>query len=277
MDATLEFLNEIKSRKGEQYILFRAFTIRLLSTRREFAPLIRLSNELNNLWDRTLSVDLMQKKIIELRKDWETANKNAVNHAIDVLKDCSRVLIHSHSGTVTKVISEVRPSEVVCTESYPGFEGYNQIQTLSELGIRTHLVVDTAVSVVIPKIDCVLLGCDAITTTGVFNKVGSFLIAVSSREFGKPVYVVTTSHRFLPESLHALFYQGESSHTPRKKVRVERYIAPLLELIPWKYISSTIIESGNYSPDEILEKIEGIRVHPVINAVLPEISHAEQE
>lgn len=273
LGATSQFLKEIQPRKKEQYILFRAFTIKLLSTRREFAPLIRLANDLNNLWDNALSADSMLQKIKNLKEEWELANKNAVDHAVKVLKNCSKILVHSHSGTVTRTLLEIKPSTVICTESYPGFEGYEQAKSILDHGIKTQMVVDTAVSAVTHEIDCVLLGCDAITTEGAFNKIGTTPLALIAREFGKPVYVVSTSHRFLPKSLYAFFYHGESSEVPKKQIKVEKFITPLLELIPWKLVTSVIIESGNYSPAEITNKIGDVKVHPVISAVLPEIMH----
>lgn len=272
LSATMEFLKEIQHRRGEQYILFRAFTIKLLSSRREFAVLIRLANDLNNLWDTTMSADTIQEKIKELKKEWEIANHKVVEHAMKVLNNCKHILVHSYSGTVTKALLEVRPEVVFCTESYPGYEGYEQARRFWEMGITTDIIVDTAVYSVIPEVDCVLLGCDAITTEGVFNKIGSTPIAIIARELDKPVNIVTTTHRLLPKSLYAFFHPGVSMEEPKIQIKSGRLIAPLLELIPWEFVSSITIESGSYSPDTIVEKIGDIKVHPVINAVKPEIA-----
>jgi len=106
----------------------------------------------------------------------------------------SRVLTHCHSSTVTNMLRKAKLDgkmfEVVCTESRPVFQGRITAKEMLDSGIRTTLIVDSAVRHFINEIDFVVVGADAITSEGnVINKIGTSMVALAAKEARTPFYV----------------------------------------------------------------------------------------
>ncbi len=73
-------------------------------------------------------------------------------------------------------------------------------KTFEEANISTKVIVDSAVAVVMPKVDCIFVGCEAVVENGgIINKIGTFTIALVAQTFQKPFYVFTESLKFMKE------------------------------------------------------------------------------
>ncbi|MCK9415831.1 MAG: translation initiation factor eIF-2B [Candidatus Dojkabacteria bacterium] len=117
------------------------------------------------------------------------------------LKHIDHILTHCHSSTVVRLIQGISEEDndftAVCTETRPRYQGRITAKELVEAGIDTTLITDGAAeSFVIGRgskpVSAVFIGCDAITMQGYcINKIGSWGIAMSAYQSGKPVYVVT--------------------------------------------------------------------------------------
>ena len=71
---------------------------------------------------------------------------------------------------------------------------------LEEANISTKVIFDSAVAVVMPMIDCIFVGCEAVVENGgIINKIGTFTIALVAQTFQKPFYVFTESLKFMKE------------------------------------------------------------------------------
>jgi translation initiation factor eIF-2B subunit alpha len=60
------------------------------------------------------------------------------------------------------------------------------------------VIKDAAVALVMPKVDCIFVGCEAVLENGgVVNKLGTFTIALCAKTFQKPFYVFSESLKFM--------------------------------------------------------------------------------
>jgi ribose 1,5-bisphosphate isomerase len=119
------------------------------------------------------------------------------------ISDGSMVLTHCHSSTVMNILKKAKADgkrfEVVCTESRPVFQGRLTAKELLDAGIKTTMIVDSAVRHFINEVDFVVVGADAITSEGnVVNKIGTSMVALAASEARTPFYVATELLKFDP-------------------------------------------------------------------------------
>lgn len=138
------------------------------------------------------------------------ATDAAAARASSLVTDGSVVFTHSRSSLVEKSLLRAhhlgRRFSVVCTESRPMGEGRELAQSLDSHGIPTTLVIDAAIASIVGRSTMAMVGADALSVHGLVNKIGTQMLAVAARKAGVPLYVVATTHRFLPSTV-PLSYQ----------------------------------------------------------------------
>lgn len=109
----------------------------------------------------------------------------------------SRNVVHSLSYIVN---NEKNPRSLHCyvTQSMPSKSGELMVKELSKNGVSCTLVPDTALAYIMPEIDAVVLGAEAVVESGgVLNALGSCSVAMIAHALRKPVYVLVESFKFL--------------------------------------------------------------------------------
>ncbi len=174
-----------------------------------------------------------------------------------------RVLSHCHSSAVSMVFREaVRQGvdfEVILTETRPKYQGRITARELLEIGVRTTMIVDSAVRSFIKRTDLVLVGADAITSEGnVINKIGSSQIALVAQEARIPFYIVTELLKFDPQTVHGDYEAIEERDAAEiwegapEGLRIRN---PAFDVTRRDYIHGIICEEGIISPHSIMEAI----------------------
>jgi translation initiation factor eIF-2B subunit delta len=106
----------------------------------------------------------------------------------------AEVLTLSYSSTVLAALSR-RDLRIVVAESLPGGEGRATARRLSRKGITARVVPDAMMAVAAHRVDCAVVGADAVTPDTVINKVGTRLLALACRDAGIPCYVLADSSK----------------------------------------------------------------------------------
>ncbi|TFG20535.1 MAG: S-methyl-5-thioribose-1-phosphate isomerase [Promethearchaeota archaeon] len=174
------------------------------------------------------------------------------------------VLTHCHSSVVTGILLKANEQgknfRVFCTETRPRFQGYLTAKELLAAGIRTTLVVDSAMRWVVRNypIDMILVGADAITSEGtVLNKIGSRLLALVAREMHVPFYVATPLLKYNPDSVFGTLEQIEMRDHfeiwPEKPENLE-ILNPAFETVSRRYIDGLITEAGIF-PGTLVSRV----------------------
>ena len=111
------------------------------------------------------------------------------------------VLVHSYSSCVLDVLKFAHQNgnniKIITTEAQPSNTSRLMREKCSEAGIECQEIYDTAVASILPMVDCVAIGCEAVLANGgVVNKIGTYGIAIIASHFKKPVYVFCESYKF---------------------------------------------------------------------------------
>jgi eIF-2B alpha/beta/delta-like uncharacterized protein len=158
--------------------------------------------------------------------------------------------------TIEKAVEEGKKIKVYVTESRPTGEGVKFAAELSDKGIETYLIVDSAVRFFMKEIDKVLLSSEAISANGaVVNKIGTSLIALAAHEARVRVYVISSTLKFSPETLVGELVDIPeieiSEYMPKgwDKLKALKPKSPLFDVTPPSYIDAIITEKGVIAPE----------------------------
>ncbi|KAI6167047.1 hypothetical protein EDD17DRAFT_1774021 [Pisolithus thermaeus] len=123
---------------------------------------------------------------------------------LEFIKDDSIILTHSYSRVVMKTLlcaHEKKRISVYVTEARPRGLGLRTYEELTAAGIPCTVVLDSAVSYAMNKVDFVLVGSEAVVESGgLINAVGSNQIAIIAKAANVPFYALAESYKF-----HRLF------------------------------------------------------------------------
>jgi len=176
------------------------------------------------------------------------------------LSDGDTVLTHCNSSAAIAVIVEAhrqgKSLKVFATETRPKFQGLITVKALAEAGLDVTLIPDSAVRLVMKKLDKVIVGADTVAANGaVVNKIGTSQIALAAKEANVDFYVAAETYKFSPATvLGELVEIEERSAT---EVVSESYIRahpkvlvlnPAFDVTPPEYIDAIITEKGVIPP-----------------------------
>lgn len=122
------------------------------------------------------------------------------------IHDGDVVMTHCNSEAALRCILTAHAQgmdiEVYATEVRPRNQGHITIKTLSEAGIRTNFIVDSAARSFMKEVDVCITGADAITVNGaVINKIGTAPIALAAKEARVNFLVAAETYKFAPRTI----------------------------------------------------------------------------
>jgi methylthioribose-1-phosphate isomerase len=155
-------------------------------------------------------------------------------------------------GIVRSAMQEGKRIAVYACETRPLNQG-SRITAfeLIEDQIPTTLITDSAAASIMKedKIDCVIVGADRITKTAVYNKVGTYMLAICAKAHGVPFYVAAPLSTFDYQSADVKIEQRDPDElifcrgkliAPRS-VQVEN---PAFDATPRELITGIVTEEG---------------------------------
>jgi methylthioribose-1-phosphate isomerase len=203
-----------------------------------------------------------------MQEEDEEVNRRIGRFGSEILPDAGAVLTHCNTGALATAgygtaLGVIRAAweagkrfHVFHTETRPFLQGARLTAwELVQLGIPSTLIVDSSAGVLLSQgeVSCVVVGADRIAANGdVANKVGTYTLAVLSRENGVPFYVAApTSTVDL-----SLSSGGEIPIEERRPEEVTSFGGvrtapegigvrnPSFDVTPHRYISGIITEVG---------------------------------
>ncbi len=173
-----------------------------------------------------------------------------------LIEDGDTVMTHCNSdtaiGVIKKAWSDGKKINAVCTESRPRHQGYLSAKMLSEHGIPTTLIIDSAVHHMMKalEVDKVIVGADTICANGdVINKIGTSQIALCAHSMDVDFIVAAESLKFSPESLFGRTVAIEERDS--KEVADIQGVAirnPGFDVTEAQYVDMIITEEGVMPP-----------------------------
>lgn len=156
--------------------------------------------------------DLMLKEALTMLNEDLEVNRALAYNGSELMEDGDRVLTHCNAGALATVgygtaLGVIRAAyeqgkrlSVLATETRPVMQGSRLTAfELKHDGIDVSIVPDTAVALLMARgmVDKVIVGADRVLKDGhVFNKIGTYQIALLAKEHGIPFYVAAPLSSF---------------------------------------------------------------------------------
>ena len=215
-------------------------------------------------------VDLVSQVTSQFLEHLERSKEKIAAIGSKRISNHSRVLTHCHSSTVMNMLKRAKQEgktfEVVCTESRPVFQGRLTAKEMLDAGIKTTMIIDSAVRHFMNEVDFVVVGADAITSEGnVINKIGTSMVALAAKEARTPFYVATELLKFDHVTIFGAYERIEERSlkevwdTPPHGLIIRN---PAFDVTRREFIHGIICEEGIMPPNAISELIN--RKHPWI-------------
>ncbi|MFW9938988.1 MAG: S-methyl-5-thioribose-1-phosphate isomerase [Candidatus Thorarchaeota archaeon] len=208
-----------------------------------------------------------------------SVNKNIGKHGAELLNDGDVVLTHCNAGSLATVqygtalapirtaIEQGKKIRVIADETRPRLQGARL--TAYELQydkIPVNVISDTSSGLLmrLGKVDKVIVGTDRVTSDAVFNKIGTYLVALAANDNNIPFYVAApTSTLSLNETIDDVtIEQRDASEVSTILGKVQ--IVPdgveclnyAFDITPFRLVTGIITEDGVFSPKKLLEKYQ---------------------
>ncbi|HMS90980.1 MAG TPA: translation initiation factor eIF-2B [Candidatus Absconditabacterales bacterium] len=184
-----------------------------------------------------------------------------------IIKKNMNIMTHCHSGSVVKLLTTAHKQNkkihVYNTETRPLYQGRKTSQDLVKAGVPDTMITDNAAPFFVDNlyesdvyIDMVIIGSDAIKIDGsVYNKVGSFSIALAAWHSKIPVYIVGSLTKVDTENtvkIEQRSGQELRSNAP-KGLEILNYA---FDMVPAKFITGIITEYGIIKPKDIKKTVK---------------------
>lgn len=224
--------------------------------------------------------DLVIEEVKLMAQEDINVNKNIGKNGAALLQDGDVVLTHCNAGSLATVqygtaLAPVRSAiemgkriSVIADETRPRLQGARL--TAYELqydNIPVKVISDTSSGLLmrLGKVDKVIVGTDRVTSDAVFNKIGTYLVALAAFDNKIPFYVAApTSTLSLHETIEDVTIEqrdsGEVGNILGKVQIVPNGVECLnyaFDITPFRLVSGVITEDGVFTPEELLKKYKG--------------------
>jgi methylthioribose-1-phosphate isomerase len=204
-------------------------------------------------------------------------NKQIGKNGAELLENDDVVLTHCNAGSLATVqygtaLAPIRFAteqgkriKVIADETRPRLQGARL--TAYELhydNIPVKVISDTSSGLLmrLGQINKVIVGTDRVTSDAVFNKIGTYLVALAAKDNNIPFYVAApTSTLSLHETITDVkIEQRDSSEVSNilGKLRIVPEGVECLnyafDITPFKFVTAVITEDGVFYPEELIKK-----------------------
>jgi len=203
---------------------------------------------------------ILKKKLVSISNDFYLMSlfaKDKISKSfLQTLRNKMNIMVHGFSQTVLHALIHAHETglnfKVYVTESRPENSGVMCTRKLDEYGITNELILDNSVGFIMEKIDCIVVGADAVVENGgIINKMGTFTIAISAKCFKKPVYVLCESLKFL--RMFPLDQNDVPQHNYTKDKKFHEQI--LADYTSPDFITLLFTDLGIFTPSAVSDEL----------------------
>jgi len=198
------------------------------------------------------------KKITQLLKQKSEAKTKITAHGKKLIKRNSIVYTHCHSSSVTSILIAMKKNlkEVHNTETRPRYQGRITAIELAKHKIKIIQFIDSEMLDAMKDANLILIGADAITEKGLYNKVGSEEIAFLAKQKKIPVYSCASLWKFdyQEEIIEERSDQEVWPHHP-KNIQIQN---SAFDLVPLELIKGIVCEKGILTPKQFIKEAKKV-------------------
>lgn len=211
------------------------------------------------------TVEDARRSIKELADGFIAGSENAIKRIGEIgskrVRDGDTIMTHCNSAAAISIMAAAyaqgKDIRVINTESRPRMQGHLTTRQLDVLGIKTSLIVDSAVRYFMKEVDIVIMGADAVTANGsVINKIGTSQVALSAKESRKNVIIAAETYKFSPRTILGDLVDIEERDrgeviSPEKLSEFSNVTVknPAFDVTPREYIDLICTEVGGFPPE----------------------------
>lgn len=215
--------------------------------------------------DNNFLTMLLEKAVADWLQFIQAAEDMAISKGKQLIKKNYNVFTHCHSSLVENVLVNTwqdKQFNVFNTETRPLYQGRITAANLLASGLPVTMVADSAAEFLISKhsgkelmMDMVIIGADSISHKGdVYNKIGSYGIALAAFEAGIPVYIAASALKMdADDKIEVELREENELWRSRPKNLVILNFA--FDMIPAKFITGIICEFGIIKPSLLKAKV----------------------
>ncbi len=204
-------------------------------------------------------------------------NKNIGKNGAALLDDGDVVLTHCNAGSLATVqygtalapiraaIEDGKNISVIADETRPRLQGARlTAYELQRDKIPVKVITDTSSGLLmrLGKINRVIVGTDRITSDAVFNKIGTYLVALAAKDNNIPFYVAApTSTLSLHETIEDVTIEQRNSDEVSNVLGKVQIVPDGVECLnyafdftPFRLVTGVITEDGVFTPEELLKR-----------------------
>ena len=217
---------------------------------------------LRNTINFVISYDNIRDGVANVLQHFTLSQKRMAEIGSRLIENGMTIFTHCHSGAVMAILLKAKQQgkrfKVHCTETRPLFQGRITAAQLAKAKIPVTLYIDSAAKVALKKADIAFFGCDAITSTKIYNKIGSEMFALMARYYKVPLYIATDSWKFDAKSIYGTEEKIEERpseeiwQNPPKGIRIEN---PAFEKIDPRIVTGIISELGIFMKQSFIEAV----------------------
>ncbi|MFX1274863.1 MAG: S-methyl-5-thioribose-1-phosphate isomerase [Promethearchaeota archaeon] len=238
----------------------------------------RIWNIISSTYDTpSIISDLVIEEAKIMAQEDINVNKDIGKNGAVLLEDGDTVLTHCNAGSLATVqygtalapvraaIEQGKRINVIADETRPRLQGARLTAYECHYDkIPVNVISDTSsgLLMMLGRVNKVIVGTDRVTSDAVFNKIGTYLVALAAKDNNIPFYVAApTSTLSLNETIDAVTIEQrdeqEVSHVLGKVQIVPDGVECLnyaFDITPFRLVKAIITEDGVFTPDELLEK-----------------------
>lgn len=195
------------------------------------------------------------EKINELLDEIEKSKKGLEKNGKKIFKKKSVIMTHCHSSGVVALLKANRNKikSVIVTETRPKHQGLITAKELIKAKIPVIFIIDSAIGYYMKDVDMVLFGSDSIRKEGIINKIGTLALAITAKEFNKPVYVIASSLKIDKRKKYEIEMRNPNEiHKPIKGIKI---LNPAFDETSYRCISKIVTEKGIMKPKEVIKEL----------------------
>ncbi len=204
----------------------------------------------------------------------DQAAEKIARHGAEQIAPGANILVHCHSSTLVRMLiraqEEGKHPRVTCLETRPLFQGRLTARELADAGVKTALAVDSSAGSLMPGMDMVFVGADAITAGGdLVNKIGTHTLAQLADRHSVRFLCAAELYKYDPLTLFgrtepieeraAAEVWGDGRYAKEKNGKRKtldvpaglRILNPAFDLTPARLIGAYITEEGRVSPAQL--------------------------
>ena len=205
---------------------------------------------------RPAIIDGLNEMLEELENMYEPISKQALEH----VHANEIILVYGMSISVQKFLEAAkrkRNFEVIVAEAFK-CEGHTMAKALSERGIRTTVITDSAIMAMMSRVNKVLMGAKAVLANGaILTRSGAHLVALAARHHRVPLVCVTGLYKLSPLYAHDVHsfndLKSPGSVLDYGEIDSEniQVLAPASDYVPPDLVSLFITNNGGHQPSYV--------------------------